>query len=557
MVIRLNTKLNISTSLVLLFFMALFAYINIKTLQQTLLQEAMSDADKLSDAIIKTTHYQMLEDDRLRAYQMIQEVGTQSGIETIRMINKDGRIIFSTKEEEIGTFLDKKAAACNMCHAGNQPLVHASTMNRSRIFRTAGGKHVLGLAKAIYNEESCYTAACHFHPENFRVLGVLDVVVSLDSVNDLTAAFRYKLLSLTVFLLIFTWLSITFLTQKLVNRPVKQLLDHTKRLANGELDATVPPFAKDELGALAASFNDMTESLRKARTELEDWGRHLEVKVDERTRQLRLIQAQLIRSEKLASLGELVAGIAHEINNPLTGILMFSSIMGKDPKLHPSLKADLDTITRETERCAKIVRGLLDFSRETPPRKQSASIRELLETSLTLVANQSSFHNIVINTDYASSLPDVHVDPHQIEQVLVNILLNASHAMPDGGLLHITTGKVAEGPYIFINISDTGCGIPEEHLGRIFDPFFTTKEDKGTGLGLSVSYGIIESHQGTIEVQSSVGVGTTFSIKLPIGGSGDAGKAQGEAGGGTKQAAPPDRPQERAGEAGSDQLPTR
>ena len=517
-IIRLSliAKLAISTSLVLLALMALFAYINIETLQKIFLDEAISDVENLSESIIKTTHHQMLDDDRMRANQMIQEMGTQSGVESIRLINKDGRIIYSTDNDEIGTFVDKKAAACNVCHAGATPLIQASTMNRSRFFTNAEGKEVLGLAKAIYNEESCYTAECHFHPENFRVLGVLDVVVSLDKVIAITNSYRYKFTSLTFFLLLLIWISITLCTQALVSRPVKQLLKHTNLVARGELTSRVLTSSGDELGELAAAFNTMTASLKKARDELEDWGRNLEVKVDERTHQLKQIQDQLIRSEKLASLGELVAGIAHEINNPLTGILVFSSLVGDDPRLNPELKDDMEKIRRETQRCAKIVRGLLDFAHESLPHKIQTQVNNLIDATLDLVTHQSSFHDITVVRAYHEALPHAFVDPNQIEQVLVNIMVNASHSMTNGGTLTISTGLTNDDRNLFICIRDTGCGIPEGNLGKIFDPFFTTKENLGTGLGLAVSYGIIESHGGKIEVQSTVGEGTAFTIRLPL-----------------------------------------
>ncbi len=514
--LSLIAKLAISTSLVLLALMALFAYINIETLQKIFLDEAISDVENLSESIIKTTHHQMLDDDRMRANQMIQEMGTQSGVESIRLINKDGRIIYSTNDDEIGTFVDKKAAACNVCHAGATPLIQASSMNRSRFFTNAKGKKVLGLAKAIYNEESCYTAECHFHPENFRVLGVLDVVVSLDKVIAITNSYRYKFTSLTFFLLLLIWISITLCTQALVSRPVKQLLKHTNLVARGELTSKVLTSSSDELGELAAAFNAMTVSLKKARDELEDWGRNLEVKVDERTQQLKQIQDQLIRSEKLASLGELVAGIAHEINNPLTGILVFSSLVGDDPRLNPELKDDLEKIRRETQRCAKIVRGLLDFAHESLPHKIPTQINDLIDATLDLVTHQSSFHDITVVRSYQDALPQALVDPNQIEQVLVNMMVNASHAMANGGTLSISTGVTSGDSNLFICIRDTGCGIPEGNLGKIFDPFFTTKENLGTGLGLAVSYGIIESHGGKIEVQSTVGEGTAFTIRLPL-----------------------------------------
>jgi two-component system NtrC family sensor kinase len=516
MKLRLISKMTLSTSVLLLLSMTLFAWINVETLRTLLIEEAVSMADKLGETIIKTTHYQMLEDDRKRVYEMISEVGTQKDIERVRLITKEGLTIFSTDKKEIGTYLDKSAEACNMCHRSDTPLVQASSMNRIRIFRTRDGKEVLGLAKAIYNEEKCYTAPCHFHPREAKILGVLDIDLSLDNMQSQLAANRYKITILTICMLGLISLCMVFLIHEQINQPLKKLLTQTEKIAEGNLESAVEITSTDEIGELGIAFNGMTEKLKKAREELEDWGKNLEVKVEERTRELNKLQAQLVRSEKLASLGELVAGIAHEINNPLTGILVFTSLMGSDAKLHPALKSDLDTIIRETERCASIVRGLLEFARESIPQKNLSSLNGIMDAALALVRHQSMFQNIDIVKNYHQAIPDVMVDHNQVEQVFVNMLLNAGHAMPEGGELTIGSGVTKDGGYAYITITDTGCGIPEEIMSRIFDPFFSTKENKGTGLGLSISYGIINNHGGMIEVQSTVGVGTTFTIMLPV-----------------------------------------
>ncbi|GAM08872.1 signal transduction histidine-protein kinase AtoS [Geobacter sp. OR-1] len=374
----------------------------------------------------------------------------------------------------------------------------------------------MGLAKAIYNSEKCYTAACHFHPESFKILGVLDVITSLEPMRELMASYRYKLGAVTVLIIGALWASITFFLMIFVNRPIKQLLYQIRMMSRGELGGTVPTFSSYELAVLSDSFNRMTQNLRKARSELEDWAHTLELRVEDRTNELKKVQNQLVRSEKLASLGELVAGIAHEINNPLTGILMYASLVLHDEKLNPALKSDIAIIVRETERCARIVSGLLDFSREKTPKKKLCSIPAIMEATLGLVRSQSIFLNINIQTEFAPDLPDIAVDPNLIEQVFVNMVLNAGQSMHDGGKLGLRIGTTEDGKYILVEISDTGCGIPEANLKKIFDPFFTTKENKGTGLGLSVSYGIIESHGGMIEVSSEVGKGTTFTIMLPV-----------------------------------------
>ncbi|MBM4312425.1 MAG: HAMP domain-containing protein [Deltaproteobacteria bacterium] len=514
--ISLITKLTIGTSLILLVFMVSFSYINIATFKTMLLEAAISDADKLSETIIKTTHYEMLEDKRQRAYEMIREVGTLQGVDHIRMINKNGYITFSTEKEEIGRYLDKSEAGCNMCHDIGEPKVQASTMSRSRVYSDKKGKQVVGMAKAIYNEESCYLAACHFHPSTQKILGVLDTIVSLENMQAMTDHYRNRTIFLTVFLLLSISFAITFFTHRLVNRPVKNLLTQTARIARGDFDALVhyASLARDEMGDLSDAFNQMTSSLKSARKELEEWGKNLEAKVTERTYEIKKMQAQLLRSEKLVSLGRLVAGITHEINNPLTGILMFANLIHGNPKLDPSLKNDTDVIINEAKRCAKIVKGLLDFSRESIPQKKPASLVQVMERTLSLIGPQSSFHHIDIIRDYQPDLPLIPIDENQIEQVFINMLLNAGQSMPGTGTITIKT--YTENEYACMKITDTGAGIAEENMEKIFDPFFTTKSDKGTGLGLSVSYGIIERHGGKIEVQSKLNEGTSFVIKLPL-----------------------------------------
>lgn len=512
----LITKIAIATSVVLLVCMIVFTQLNFNSLKNLMLEEAVADSDRLSETIISSTHNQMLENNLFGVFQMIREIGKQKGVIHIRLISKTGRIIYSTDENEIGQLLDKKAEACNMCHSSDTPQIDVSSMNRSRFFTDSNGKEVLGLAKAIYNSEKCYTASCHFHPESFKILGVLDVITSLEPMRDMMVSYRYKLGAVTVLMIATLWASITFFLVIFVNRPIKQLLKQIRTMAQGELDGTVPKFSSYELAVLSDSFNRMTLNLRKARSELEDWAHTLELRVEERTNELKQVQSQLVRSEKLASLGELVAGIAHEINNPLTGILMYASLVQHDDRLNPVFKNDIAIIVRETERCARIVSGLLDFSREKCPKKKLSSLPAIMNATLALVKSQSIFLNVTIRTDYETDIPDIPVDPNLIEQVFVNMVMNAGQAMPDGGDLDIRLATSANGEHIIVEIADTGDGIPETNLKKIFDPFFTTKENKGTGLGLSVSYGIIESHGGKIEVQSAPGKGTTFTVLLPV-----------------------------------------
>ena len=515
--LKLITKFTLVTSVVLLVAIAFFAFVNIKNLRRMCMDSAIEHVEHLSETLLSTTHYEMLEDNRARVYQMMEEVGAQSGVEKIRLFNKDGVINFSTEKKEIGTILDSNAEGCNGCHVGGKPpQTEAPTAGRARFFTEENGQKVLGVTKGIYNKESCSTASCHIHPANATLIGTLDVIVPLDFMENQANAYRNNIIVLTVSLLLLLSGCLTLLTQKLVNSPVKRLLLHTRRLSMGELDTRIAHVPSDEIGELSEAFNDMAHNLQLAQEELKGWNNTLEAKVEERTAKIQAMQSKLIRSEKLATVGELVAGIAHEINNPLTGILMYSSMIESDPRLNPDLKADLQIVVRETQRCAEIVKGLLDFSRESIPRKHLESINGVMDKTLALVERQASFHNIAIHKHYGSDLPDVLIDPNQIEQVFMNILINASQAMENGGKLDIFTGVEPRGQNLYARISDTGCGIPEKSLAKIFDPFFTTKENRGTGLGLSVSYGIIENHGGHIEVSSQEGKGTTFTITFPF-----------------------------------------
>jgi two-component system NtrC family sensor kinase len=228
------------------------------------------------------------------------------------------------------------------------------------------------------------------------------------------------------------------------------------------------------------------------------------------------MQSVLVRSEKLASLGELVAGIAHELNNPLTGIMIHASLVSGDPHLEEGLKEDCQTIIHEAARCSNIVKELLDFARVSDSQKEMRPITKAIDRTIALIEHNVDFKEIEIIREYDSDLPEIMMDASQIEQVLINIMINSSQAMPHGGKLVIKTGRGGAPDHIYVRIEDTGCGISEENIEKLFDPFFSTKGHKGTGLGLSVSYGIIQSHGGEIVVESKVDVGTAFTIVLPL-----------------------------------------
>lgn len=312
-----------------------------------------------------------------------------------------------------------------------------------------------------------------------------------------------------------------------ITRPIKELLLATNRVAQGDLLQKINIKSHDEIGQLSDSFNHMIAELQKATENYISLTITLEEKVKEKTRELEKTQDQLIQSEKLTSLGKLAAGIAHEINNPLTSLLINSHLISEkleenkffqneQPENYASLQENLKLIIDETTRCSTIVKGLLEFSRQTTPEKNLTNINEVIEETLLLFESQFLVHNVSIDKNLNKNLPRIMIDTNKIEQVFTNIILNTLEAAPKGGILSISSQVSVDNQFVEIKFQDTGCGITKENISKIFDPFFTTKGTKGTGLGLSVSYGIVQQHGGKIVVQSEVGEGTIFTICLPI-----------------------------------------
>ena len=466
-----------------------------KSNQRTYILKVEHYAHQLSEMIKSSTKSDMLFYRRERVHEIIDTIGQQEGIEKVRIFNKEGIIIYSSDQTGIGTMVDKRAEACYGCHTADQPLERLSISERTRIFQLEDEVRSLGIINPIYNEPSCWTADCHVHSQDQKVLGVLDVSMSLAEVDRLTRENGTKVILLTLGAMIIISVFLWFFFQRLITRPVRRIVGATNAVAAGNLSFKLEVKRNDELGHLGNSFNEMTRNLAEAQT-------------------------QLYHSDKLASIGRLAAGVAHEINNPLTGVLTYSSFLLKRAKDDPEMKADLEIIVRETKRCREIVKDLLDFARPVPPNKKSVNVNEVIERSLSIVANQLNFNYITVEKKMNDSLPGVSVDDGQFQQVLINLLVNAADAIGnEGGTISVITSAVqSEGKeYAQIEVTDTGCGIAQENLTKVFEPFYSTKEQKGIGLGLSIVWGIIDKHQGTITADSEPGEGSTFTIRLPAG----------------------------------------
>ncbi len=332
-----------------------------------------------------------------------------------------------------------------------------------------------------------------------EIIGILYVGILEEKFVDMRRETMWMFIGITLAGVVVAFIGSTLLALHIL-KPIKHLVFASHQLAEGNLSHKVPIESKDEIGELAMTFNFMVDSLKNRDEQLKNY-----------------TQQKIMESERLATIGQLAAGVAHELNNPLGGILVYSHLLLEKMESADPKKEQLEKIVTQATRCKDIVKGLLDFSRQTEPKLDSTDVNELLQSTLSLVENQSLFQNIHIIKKFSPNLPKTMLDKAQIQQVFINIILNASESMNEKGKLTIATKVSKEDQSIEIEFTDTGCGIPEAYLEKLFEPFFTTKEvGRGTGLGLAISYGIVQKHNGTIQVESHPDKGTTFTIKIPI-----------------------------------------
>ncbi len=610
-------KLTTAVDVTVLLIISVFAIVNIRSHNQNLLAEVERHAIQISQTVKSSTEYDMLMNEPARIHETIRRLGQEESIERIRIMNKAGKITYSSDDTEIGTTVDLGTESCIRCHGVEPPLERLEMKARTRLFQRPHDRSgSLGVITPIYNEPSCWTAACHAHPQSQTVLGVFDVVMPLAAVEAEMRRGQIEMIVFAATAVVALSLIIGVFVRRWVSVPVEHLMAATQHVAGGDLSRTIDETRADELGTLARSFNQMTRKLSEARL-------------------------QLVQSDKLASLGRLAAGVAHEINNPLTGVLTYSSLMLKRARTREE-QEDLRVIVRETIRCRDIVKSLLDFARQSTPRKRASDINEAIRRAVSVVERQLSLHGVVVEQQLQPDLPHPVVDANQMEQVLVNLLVNAADAIGskggrislrssvltlspvgvvpikqaicpkrhnlidnevrfDGkpsirikvrcdneeGFMHLDSvyGRAGhrhglllderrkaqflcpecstslllenrscprcgapllafESPpkgwvetctrracawqrweevdassnreYIEIEVRDNGCGIAHHDLHKIYDPFHSTKGAKGTGLGLAVVWGIVDSHNGSIAVQSEPGQGSTFTIRIPV-----------------------------------------
>lgn len=331
-----------------------------------------------------------------------------------------------------------------------------------------------------------------------RVIGILYVGILEEKYNLIKRGATMLALMITLITAIIAVVFSVYLIRTFIS-PIRNLVAASQQLARGDYNLKCEVTSTDELGYLCTTFNNMIAAIAER-----------DQKLKEQT------EMKIVQSEKLASLGRLASGIAHEINNPLTGVLSYSTVLYEELK-DTTNAADLKIIIDETLRCREIVKGILDFARETKIQKKPENINRIITDQMNILGKLVNFQNIRIVKNLAEDLPEINVDSNQFKSVLNNLAVNAADAMQQDGELTISTGFDSRENAIIMKVADTGTGIRPEDMDKIFDPFFTTKDTgKGTGLGLSVTYGIVERHNGTIRVESTPGAGTTFIIELPV-----------------------------------------
>jgi two-component system NtrC family sensor kinase len=331
------------------------------------------------------------------------------------------------------------------------------------------------------------------------IIGVFSVGILEDKFTDMRKRAIAMFLGITLVGIIAALIVSNFLARGIL-QPIRDLVSASGRWAKGDFDYQVKVSQKDEIARLQETFNFMASSLKERDDKLREY-----------------TDQQIMKSERLATIGQLAAGVAHEINNPLGTISIYAQMvldeLGKDSD---SCRENIAVVMKQTNKAGRIVKDLLEFARQSEPEMRMLNINDVLRKAIAITTHPAELQNIRLLTDLTPELPDIRGDGDKLQQVFVNIIVNALQAMPKGGTLTVCTRTTEDSGFVEIEISDTGCGIPQEYLSKLFDPFFSTKRTgEGTGLGLSVTLGIVEKHNGTIDVKSKVGEGSTFVIRLP------------------------------------------
>jgi two-component system NtrC family sensor kinase len=472
----------------------------------------------------------MLENDKSALQSTLDIINTMSGIDDVNMYDDKDSLVYTSFSPETANHSNPNCLSCHKNIKSMFPRKEKSyriinvksecNMNQNDNMH----RHLL-IRSPILNEKSCYTSSCHAHQESDEVLGTLIIKLPLADLDNAVKKSSAEFYLLAIFITLLLVAILILFTRKKIKNPLNDIIRASEAVSKGNKNTRleIKPNQLDDMRMVSQAFNDMLDNLQSATEELKNWSQQLEYKVQKKSEDLAAAQNELIQIERIASLGKLSSSVAHEINNPLSGILVYTKLIHKqlsNPELYASKKDSimrhLKLIENETKRCGDIVKGLLDFSRKDQDDFESKHLNSILQETYELMTHPIKIANISFLSDFAAKYDLINCSPNQIKQACVAILVNASEAVLENGEITIST-KNPDSDTIRIDISDNGIGVPEDDIKHIFEPFFSTKHDtSGIGLGLAIVHGIVKSHNGKIDIRSELGKGTTISIILPL-----------------------------------------
>ena len=487
-----------------------YAVIGVRTTSRQWDESTRAWAARVQEVVLQSTHHAMLLNRKEDVDQIVRTVARTQGIEAVRLYDHRGVTVVSSNPGEVGGGIDMAA-------------VRARSPGTAQILARRDGARTLRLVGPIDNAPECWSAPCHAHPPERPMLGVLEISMSMREPDARLAETKRQIVWAAVLIALSVALTAALLIRHVVRQPVMRLIGGAKRIAAGDYGTQIAVAGHNEVTVLAQTFNAMSAELRRAHDELTGWSGRLEERLQEKTAELGSTQRQVAHMDKMASLGRLAATVAHELNNPLAGILTYARLVertiqegGEGIPQRGELIRCLGLIQKEAARSGAIVKNLLTFARRSGVSLNANPLNPVLERSALLVSHHAQMAGVRLEVELLPGDDVLVCDPDQLEQALVALLVNAIEATQPGG--RIALSARAQGEAVLLSVSDTGSGISDAVLPHIFEPFFTSKEsgtEGSVGLGLAVVYGIVQRHGAVIEVESAVGRGTTFRITLP------------------------------------------
>ncbi|TDO04026.1 two-component system NtrC family sensor kinase [Sunxiuqinia elliptica] len=513
------------------FFLFVSFGIIFRSVNETYMKSVISENGNNISFLVEGALYDaMLKNDQASLQRTLDLINNMSGIDNVSMYDANNNLAYTSISAKSANHSDPD---CISCHVDFSQMFSAEEKSyriieaKSECIMNPDNDSVrnLMIKSPILNAPSCHTAACHAHSADQKILGSLIIKMPLEKLDSALQE------STTDFFLMATLITILFIlflilfTNKKIKNPLNEIIRAAEKVAKGDKNTRlrIKPNSLSDMRMVSYAFNEMLDNLHTANTELQNWSQQLEYKVQKKSEELGQAQNELINIERIASLGKLSLSVAHEINNPLSGILIYTKLIYKQlsnpaldqTKVNNMLK-HLKLIESETKRCGDIVKGLLDFSKKDQEGFEAKHLHKILSDTATLMSHPMKIANIHFLTDLSAKHDQIFCSPNQIKQACMAILVNASEAVGENGEITLRTHN-PNSDQVEIEIIDNGIGIAEADLPYVFEPFFSTKEKaSGTGLGLSIVHGIIQSHKGKTEAKSQPGKGTTIAITLPL-----------------------------------------